>query len=188
MTLWLKWHEKIQRHVEYMKWCLEPPIAPCAKCYPRLIFPHKTWMTKHPSQKVVPISTIIDSYGATFFRGALAQYVVRTGNPGATRSKIEDRLESFTLPISKFPVFHRIKFISARRFQNETRTIDSVHIQPSQKDKRHQIVAGRFDTVLVSNGQIGSDIKSTSSFWLQNTNHWHALTLRTLGGPCAYSV
>jgi hypothetical protein len=161
MTLWLERHEKIQRHVEYMKWRLEPPIAPRAKFYPRLIFPRETRMTKHPSQKAVPISTIIDSYGATFFRSALAQYVVRTGNPGATRSEIEDHLESFTLPISKFPVFHRIKFISARRFQNETRTIDSVHVQPPRKNKRHQIVAGRFDTVLVSNGQIGSDIKGT---------------------------
>jgi hypothetical protein len=128
-------------------------------------------MTKHPSVKAVPISTIIDNYGATFFREALAQYIVRTGNPDATRREIEDRLESFTLPIAKFPAFHRIKFISARRFQYETRTVDSVHTQPSRKDKRDKLVAGRFDTVLVSDGQTDSTgIKGMLLFWLQTTN------------------
>jgi hypothetical protein len=171
MTLWLERHEKIQRHAKYIKWRLEPP-SPQAKFYPRLTFPRETRMTKHPSAKAIPISTIIDNYGATFFREALAQYVVRTGYPNAARGEIEDHLESFTLPIAKFPVFHRIKFISTRRFQSETKTIDSVHTQPSRKDKRDNLVAGRFDTVLVSNGQTDSiGIKGTLLFWLQDTNH-----------------
>jgi hypothetical protein len=165
-------HEKIHCHAKYLKWRLKPPIAPQAKFCPRLIFPRETRMTKHPSLKAVPISTIIDSYGAIFFREALAQYIVRTDNPNATRGEIEDRLESFTLPIAKFPVFHRIKFISARRFQSETKTVDSVHTQPSRRDKRDRIVAGRFDTVLVSNGQTDSvSIKGTLPIWLQNMNH-----------------
>jgi hypothetical protein len=156
MTLWLERQEKIQRHAKYIKWRLEPPITPQAVFYPQLIFPRETRMTKHPSLKSIPISTIMDDYGATFFREALAQYTVRTGNPNATRREIEDHLETFTLPIAKFPVFHRIKFISARRFESETRTIDSVHTRPSRKDKRNQLVAGRFDTVLISNGQMDS--------------------------------
>jgi hypothetical protein len=129
-------------------------------------------MTKHPSLKAVPISTISDRYSATFFREALAQYVVRTDNPNATRSEIEDCLESFTLPITKFPVFHRIKFISAHCFQSKTRTIDSVHAQPSQMDKRDRRVAGRFDTVLVSNERTDSTgIEGALPFWLQKTKH-----------------
>jgi hypothetical protein len=173
MTLWLERREKVQRHAKYIKWRLEPPIpASQAKFHPRLIFPRETQMTKHPSLKAIPISTIIDDYGAKFFREALVQYAVMTDNPDATRGEIEDRLESFTLPIAKFPIFHRIKFIGARRFQSETKTIDSVHIQPSRKDKRNQTVVGRFDTVLVSNGQIDSiGIKGTLPFWPQNVNH-----------------
>jgi hypothetical protein len=156
MTLWLERHEKVQRHVKYLEWCHKPPIVPREKFYPQLVFPRETRMTKHPSLKAVPISTIIDSYGAKFFREALVQYVVRTDNPEASRREIEDRLETFILPIAKFPVFHRIKFVSSRRFQSETKTIDSVHTQPPRKDKRDQIVAGRFDTVLISNGQTDS--------------------------------
>ena len=156
MTLWLEWQEKIQCHVKYLEWCIKSPIHPQTNFYPHLLFPCETRMTKHPSVKAIPIGTIMDVYGAIHFWEALAQYIVRANNPDASWSEIEDHLKSFTVPIAKFPVFHWIIFISTHRFQNETTTTDAAHIQPSRKNNKDQIVAGRFDTVLVNNiGRLG---------------------------------
>ena len=96
-----------------------------------------------------------------------------TDNPDATRSEIKDRLESFTLPVFEIPLsFTESNSSVHRRFQSETKTIDSVHTQPSRMDKKDRIVAGRFDTVLVSNGQTDSiGIKGTLPIKLQNLNH-----------------
>lgn len=54
----------------------------------------------------------------------------------------------------KLPAYHKIKFwnIDALGQENMADTLDSIHVQPSQKDKKENTVLGRSDMVLVNNG------------------------------------
>ncbi|KAG2362202.1 hypothetical protein BDR07DRAFT_1451275 [Suillus spraguei] len=104
-------------------------------------------MTKHPTVKRVQLDHIIQEYGATFFTAALAHYIVRRNQPEAAH---------IILPFDTVATFHQIKFnlIDAHGIQDSSVTVDSVHCQPFQKDKRGHMIPACFDTVLV---QIRSD-------------------------------
>jgi hypothetical protein len=153
MTQWLERREKIVRHESYIKWRLNDlTIPPVRSFQPRLVFPRELQMAKHPSAKGVSIDMLIDIYGATFFRDALARYTAITTNPNASRSEINRFTEAFHLPITKFPVFYKIKFTSARRFESETRTVDAVHVRPARRDTKGRLIGARFDTAIVNDG------------------------------------
>jgi hypothetical protein len=109
-------------------------------------------MAKHPSAKGVSIDTLTDIYGAIFFKDALTHYTAITTSPNASRSEIDKFTEGFHVPILKFPVFYKIKFTSARRFESETRMVDTVHIRPPRSDTKGRPIAARFDTVIVKVG------------------------------------
>jgi len=52
-------------------------------------------MTKHPSAKAVSIQSLIEDYGATYFREALAHYIARqhpTNHPIPIRGRALDVL------------------------------------------------------------------------------------------------
>lgn len=53
--------------------------------------------------------------------------------------------------------FHRIKSntTNVHRIQDSSVTMDSVHCQPSQEDKRGHMIPAGFDAVLVNKGDSG---------------------------------
>ncbi|KIL66843.1 hypothetical protein M378DRAFT_63476, partial [Amanita muscaria Koide BX008] len=101
-------------------------------------------MTKRPTRHAVALDSVVNDYGATYIRDALARYVVQMTSPTFTRAQVEQRSLYVVLPFLTLAVFHCIKYCD----ENST-VIDAIHVQPSQKDKRGRIVPARFDTVLV---------------------------------------
>ena len=71
--------------------------------------------------------------------------------------QLEQEAAHIVLPFQTVATFHRVKFhaINAGGYRDPTATMDSVHCQPSRKDNRGHIIPGRFDTVLVNEGDGG---------------------------------
>ncbi|KAJ6608216.1 hypothetical protein B0H10DRAFT_2166622 [Mycena sp. CBHHK59/15] len=104
MTLWLERKEKI---------------------YPQ--------MTKHPTLKSVWLACLVTDYGVTFFRDALARYVVHLNHPELSHTQVEGNSQDLTFAFNSVPVYHRIKFTT-----------------PDPYTARE--LPARFDTALVNNG------------------------------------
>jgi hypothetical protein len=163
MTIWLERKEKILRHDKFIQWCMagrnlvahnnQSPVLP-------VVAPERQLrMTKHPTVKSVSFDKVITDYGATFFKAAFARFVVQTINPSFTRNQIENAISNVQFYFSTVQVYHKIKFCAKYPAQvdHESKTLDSIHVKPARKDpKRHrQIISGRFDTVLISDGTGG---------------------------------
>ena len=77
MTNWLERKEKIFRHDQYIKWRKNGSPNPKSKHSvtwqpPGLELDRHLCMAKHPSAHAVPIDCLVISYGAAYFRPALA--------------------------------------------------------------------------------------------------------------------
>ncbi|KAG1719600.1 hypothetical protein EDB19DRAFT_1970800 [Suillus lakei] len=157
MTLWLERREKILWHDNFVKWRLVGDLALQERSPPDMDYRRAIKMTKHPTVKRVPLDRIVQDYGATVFTAALARYVVGRNQPGLSAVQLEQEAAHIILPFDTVATFHRIKFhaIDARGFQDSSVTVDSVHSQPSRKDKRGHTIPARFDTVLVNEGDGG---------------------------------
>ncbi|KAG2081953.1 hypothetical protein BD769DRAFT_1633506 [Suillus cothurnatus] len=118
MTRWLERKEKILWHQKYVSWCLAGghQFKPYHSHPPDMIFSHELVMTKHPSAKAVSIQKLVEDYGATHFREALARYVARHGqsnHPAPLRNRALDHLAGdIRFPFHSLPVFHKIKWYS----------------------------------------------------------------------------
>jgi hypothetical protein len=158
MTLWLERREKMLWHDKFVQWRLagDPPVQD--RLPPDMDYRRALKMTKHPTAKRVPLDRIICDYGATFFTEALARYVVRTNQPTLSAVQLEREAAHIVLPFQTVATFHRVKFhtINASGYRDPTATIDSVHCQPPRKDNKGHIIPGRFDTVLVNEGDGGT--------------------------------
>ncbi|KAG2123739.1 hypothetical protein DEU56DRAFT_745168 [Suillus clintonianus] len=125
-------------------------------------------MTKHPSMRAVSIQKLIEDYGATHFRDALAHYIAhhsQGNNPVPLRGQaLENLAHNVHFPFSKLPVFHKIKWcsIDAHGHGEAHVTLDSVHSKPQQR-LGSRLVAHRSDTALVSLGEDSytNDLKGT---------------------------
>lgn len=160
MTLWLERKEKILRHDKFIQWKLAGSPAPVViePLHPGIIYERELVMTKHPTVKSVKISHLIGTYGATFFREALSQFIVHYSDPTLPLAQVKAKSHHIHFPFSTVPVFHRIKFTTPDPYTAGGPTdsiIDVVHVQPSRKLPSGQAVPGRFDTVLVNNGTGG---------------------------------
>ncbi|KAG1903207.1 uncharacterized protein F5891DRAFT_1106185 [Suillus fuscotomentosus] len=158
MTLWLERREKILWHDNFVQWRLVGDIAPQEIIPPDMDYRRAIKMTKHPTIKRVQLDRIVREYGATFFTEALARYVVGRNQPGLSAAQLEREAAHIIIPFDTVATFHRIKFnsINARGIQDSSVTVDSVHCQPSQEDKRGHMIPARFDTVLVNEGDGGT--------------------------------
>ncbi|KAG1874431.1 hypothetical protein F4604DRAFT_1880886 [Suillus subluteus] len=157
MTLWLERREKMLWHDNFVQWRLVGDLALQERSPPDMDYRRAIKMTKHPTVKRVPLDLIMQDYGATFFTAALARYVVGRNQPGLSAAQLEREAAHIILPFDAVATFHRIKFhaIDARGFRDSSSTVDSVHSQPSRKDKRGHTIPARFDTVLVNEGDGG---------------------------------
>ncbi|KAG2154472.1 uncharacterized protein EDB93DRAFT_1320123 [Suillus bovinus] len=167
MTRWLERKEKILRHAKFVSWRLTgaQQLKPHHSIPPDMTFRRLQSMTKHPSAKAVSIQKLIDDYGATYFREALARYITQvshTNDPNPPHGLALDVLaHDIHLPFRTLPVFHRIKWLSidSRGHGNTTVTLDSVHARPRRSSGTHPL-ARRSDTALVS---LGPDTDAVSA-------------------------
>ena len=106
-------------------------------------------MPKHPTVKALRIERIIGDYGATYFREALARFVVTTSFPTLTSNQIEYKACGILLPTTSIPVFHTMKFVDPITGS----TLDAAHAKPAWQDRQQRPVPGQFDTVLVKVNQ-----------------------------------
>lgn len=109
-------------------------------------------MTRNPTLRAVTLNTLRSRYGATFFRDALARYVVRVNNPQFNDAQVERSSASVYFNFRTVPVYHKVKFWISdphglAALDSETR--DVVHVRPARKDKYGNDIPGRFDTALV---------------------------------------
>lgn len=157
MTLWLERREKILWHDNFVQWRLIGDLVPQKNIPPDMDYRRAIKMTKHPTVKRVQLDRIVQEYGATFFTAALARFVVGINQPGLSAAQLEREAAHIIIPFDTVATFHRIKFnaINAHGIQDSSITVDSVHCQPSQKDKRGHMIPARFDTVLVNEGDGG---------------------------------
>ena len=152
MTLWLERKEKIFRHETFLRWKFAGAPSPATWHPPQITERRHLQMTRYPSRKRVPLTELAMQYGAKLIREALVAYFIQLDNPGhLTRRQIELAAESWHLPFQSVAVYHKIKFWNqdSQGFSGKTQTLDAVHVKPSYKNKRGQIVPGRFDTVLI---------------------------------------
>ncbi|KAG1883893.1 uncharacterized protein F5891DRAFT_1133319 [Suillus fuscotomentosus] len=157
MTKWLERKEKIARHEQFIKWCLDGDRAPHHPHPPDLRFDRTQQLTKHPSAKAVPIQKLITDYGATYFRQALARYIAQQQNPNEviTRQRLENLAAGIHLPFHAVPVYHKIKWLStdARGHSDPLVAVDSIHARPHRNARReNDVVPARIDTALINDG------------------------------------
>lgn len=148
MTVWLERKEKVLRHAKYISWRLGDahrikPRAPTLRTHLGDIR-----MTKWPTANI-SMDEIAEEYGATFFRDALARYVVESTNPNITHAQREHIASNVIFPFRKVPVFHKIKIVDSENAS----TVDSIHVQPARRDKYGKPVSSRFDTCVVKVGE-----------------------------------
>ncbi|KAG2124977.1 hypothetical protein BD769DRAFT_1358565 [Suillus cothurnatus] len=149
MTLWLERREKILWHDNFVQWRLIGDLVPQKNIPPDMDYRWAIKMTKHPTVKRVQLDRIVQEYGATFFTAALARFVVGINQPGLSAAQLEREAAHIIIPFDTVATFHRIKFntINAHGIQDSSITMDSVHCQPSQKDKRgHMIPVLEYET------------------------------------------
>ena len=197
MTRWLECKEKIFRHEQYIRWQLSGCPHPEKKEWlpPGLELDQLTHMAKHPST-CVSLDQIIQCYGATHFRTALAQYVALANRPQLNAADLEQALWSIHIPLRRFTVWHRIKFICTDSFTGKTTTADSIHARPAARHNAAQWDAqtfplpGCFDTALVNDGTgkdtgiEGLNFQTDILCWLTSLNQDTMLARYVLYFPC----
>ncbi|KAJ3775118.1 hypothetical protein FB446DRAFT_638542 [Lentinula raphanica] len=151
MALWLERKEKVMKHAAHLAWVKagkHPPLR--SHWVPPGMNPTRTLkMAKHPSVNRVKVTDVIQHYGATFFKAALARFVVQLKQPNLTGTRLDDAASGLFLGVSHVSAYHRIKYLHQDTFTGISSTADSIHVQPARKDKHGHGLSGRFDTVLV---------------------------------------
>ncbi|KAF7340672.1 hypothetical protein MSAN_02095200 [Mycena sanguinolenta] len=112
-------------------------------------------MAMHPSLKSVRLTRLVTDYGATFFRDALARFVVHLNHPELSHAQVEAASQDLSFPFNAVPVFHRIKYTTEDPYTArgpEDTVVDSIHVQPRKSLKNGTEVPARFDTVIVNDG------------------------------------
>ncbi|KAG2124671.1 hypothetical protein DEU56DRAFT_963354 [Suillus clintonianus] len=118
-----------------------------------ICFRREQVMMKHPSAKAVSLQKLINDYGATYFREALARYIARLNcspHHVPQGQELDDLAIDIHFPFRTLPVFHKIKWLSldTRGHGDASVTLDSIHAKP-QHHSGSRLVAQRSDTALV---------------------------------------
>ncbi|KAF8840735.1 hypothetical protein BDN67DRAFT_902984 [Paxillus ammoniavirescens] len=157
MTIWLERKEKILYHNNYIIWRQNRNHTVPVRAPPNMSYLWEFKIAKHPSVGTVPLRTIEDTYGATFFRAALARFVIQNMQPQLRGRQFDEAIHNVIIPFRTLAVFHKIRFngVDSLGRQDESITMDAIHAQPQQKDRQGRAVPGRFDTALVNLGEGG---------------------------------
>ncbi|KAI0631684.1 hypothetical protein C8Q77DRAFT_1228219 [Trametes polyzona] len=152
MTVWLERREKIERHEAYIAWRLRRE---------GLHAPAIAWtsirLTKWPSVKALSFDAAAMHYGAHYLRDALARFVVQYRNPMLSPAEIEHESLDVDFRFRRFSVFHKLKFSlnDAQDLGIMEDVHDVAHARPKRVDKQGRTVPGRFDTVVLNDGNGG---------------------------------
>ncbi|KAG1730425.1 uncharacterized protein EDB91DRAFT_1239108 [Suillus paluster] len=150
--------EKILHHKKYVNWRLTGDH--CSEPYhlrpPDMTFRRLQTMTKHPSAKAVSIDKLVEDYGATYFREALARYIVQLNHANDPITLSGQALDVLALDIKWLSV-------DARRHGDATVTLDSVHARPQRNSGSQSPLARRSDTALVGLGPDTNDVVSAGT-------------------------
>jgi hypothetical protein len=148
MTTWLGRREKVQDHSAFIKWRQHseqenvPPSKPIGPPHPCA---RHLQMARHPSLKSVSFDDLAHKYGAIDFQDALADFIAQTNHPTTSGAALAALAANMLIPFRSVPVHHKIKFANSAGSE----IIDTIQIQPEQKDKRGHPIPSQFDTVLV---------------------------------------
>ncbi|KAI0338542.1 hypothetical protein BDW22DRAFT_1409533 [Trametopsis cervina] len=153
MTLWLERQEKINGHINHITW-IESGKPQNLSIAILTQLPPRIHMTKNPTRPHVLFDDIIKDYHAPFIRDALARYIIRFLNPHYSHLQIEAHAIGLDLPFRGLPVYHRIKLWLGDSVQHHlsANEDDVVHARPARLDKYKNSIPGRFDTVLINDG------------------------------------
>jgi hypothetical protein len=149
MTAWLERDDKIHRHENFIQWrnpngrTSHQPASQTQLVVQRKR--RRLKMTCRPSARGISLDALTSSYGATYFRDAMARFVAQWRNPQLNRMQVEREACNISMPFAYISAYHRIKFTP----EDDNRVIDAIHVQPSRRNKRGQVIPARFDTVLV---------------------------------------
>ena len=175
MTVWLERKEKILRHEKYIEWQLQqqplhttgattsgpqgppdiPPVPlPAISNHELTLGLPRTRvdMSRHASVKGVKFEEITSKYGATFFRDALARYVVKFNNPALTNQQAEYESPRIFFNFRTVPVYHKVKLWipDPDHFAAPgTEVRDAIHARAAYTTRRGTVVPGWFDTALI---------------------------------------
>ncbi|KAI0069583.1 hypothetical protein K474DRAFT_1610247 [Panus rudis PR-1116 ss-1] len=152
MTQWLERKEKVLQHEKFIAWY--EAGCPSVSVLNALAPPTQhLLMPKHPSKKSVHFDILAQEYGAVNLRKALAQFIAEHRYPGVGPSQVQQETTFTSIDFDRVPVYHKARFWDDDfpRFRN-TNNYDVVHCRPSYVSKRDIQIPGRFDTVLVNNG------------------------------------
>ncbi|TFK70185.1 hypothetical protein BDN72DRAFT_870442 [Pluteus cervinus] len=156
MTRWLERREKMVHHKATIEWRLAGQPTPVIYAKPSvgISFERFIKMAKFPSRKLVSLTTLIDTYGATNFEHALACFLVSRKQPTLPWNHVVRRARHLDLSDCTFNVFHFIKFtiMDPYHLPSYERIIDSIHSKPARRDKYNHIIPARFNTALIDRG------------------------------------
>jgi hypothetical protein len=102
------------------------------------------------------VDQLVEVYGATYFRPALARFITLANDPNLSRAQLEATLHGVRMPFRSVPVWHRIKYLREDPVSMTTMTADSIHVRPPTVNGNGKTIPGRFDTALVNVGVGGN--------------------------------
>ncbi|TFK58415.1 hypothetical protein BDN72DRAFT_782119 [Pluteus cervinus] len=156
MTRWLVRREKMTHHKATIEWRLAGQPIPTISSHPAVgvSYEHFIKMAKSPSRKSVPLTTLIDTYGATNFEHALACFLVSRKQPTLPWNHVVRRARQVDLSNYAYDIFHFIKFTITDLYHlpKHERIIDSIHVKPARRDQYGHIIPARFDVALIDRG------------------------------------
>ncbi|KAJ3835033.1 hypothetical protein F5878DRAFT_653729 [Lentinula raphanica] len=150
MTRWLERKEKVTKHALFNAWSQAGQHPPLRTHWipPGLNTTCLQKLTKHPSVYRVSVENVVQHYGATFFKAALARYIVQLTKPHPSGPQLDNEASGMFLGVSHISAYHRIKYIGQDFFTQISSTADSIHAQPARVGKHGKVVPARFDTAL----------------------------------------
>lgn len=148
MAQWLVRLEKIEQHVLHVQWPEGKTPKANEDSPPRLL------LTKHPSAKAVPITTLTTMYHAPAFTTALQSYLT-TLIPSLSIERHEGahaHIDTINSHLCVIPVWHRLRITNApvQDVEGISDHSDTAHARPAHPARKGSMAVGeRFDTVLV---------------------------------------
>ena len=104
----------------------------------------------NPSETRINFEGLFNRYGAIDFQDVLADFIVQHNYPELSTAMAQRRANNTLLLFQRVSVFHKVKFINPE--DPDAGTVNVVHIWPAVRSHHGHTISGRFDTVLVKNG------------------------------------
>jgi hypothetical protein len=139
------------RHEKFVHWRLSGCLSSIPPLPSLLRFPRELKMTKKESASV-RISDLPTMYSVQFFIDALTRFVAQRRVPTLHGRALDNAAYSVNVNFVKVSVYHNIKFTRFDPVKGTSETVDTIHAQPARKDRRGNVIPGRWDPALIRTG------------------------------------